>query len=194
MIQSGKFETIFRKLLFLPCLVVFLFLVSCEKPSTGKTVEKRETVSSELVSFPLVRNLRNKEGKEIEVTLVGRNMDTVTFVRVSDSLRFTTPIETFSSIDQEFLKTLPLVAPPVEENNESPQDDATDENRFSSFVEARKKRIEEILDEIRDIDGKVRSLATQTNKRNKLLKEKDKLRKEIATLEVEISEFQEFQK
>jgi len=194
MIRSGKFEAVFGKLFFLSCLVVLLLSTSCEKPSTAEVVEKKEVVSAEVISFPLVRNLRNKEGKEIEVTLVGRGMDTVTFVRASDSRRFTTPIETFASIDQEFLNTLPLVAPPPEVNKEDPKEDATDGKRFSSFVEAREEKIEEMLDEIRAIDRKVKSLSTQTSKRNQLLRAKDKLRKEIATLEVEIIEFQEFLK
>ena len=194
MIRSGKFEAVFGKLFFLPCLAVLLLSTSCEKPSTAEVVEKKEVVSAEVISFPLVRNLRNKEGKEIEVTLVGRGMDTVTFVRASDSRRFTTPIETFASIDQEFLNTLPLVAPPPEENKEDPKNESTDGKRFSSFVEAREEKIEEMLDEIRAIDRKVKSLSTQTSKRTQLLRAKDKLRKEIATLEVEIIEFQEFLK
>ncbi|MEM9017488.1 MAG: hypothetical protein AAGC68_10780, partial [Verrucomicrobiota bacterium] len=68
------------------------------------------TVEDQAPAIPTERVLTDKQGRQIEARIIGRNLETLTIVRLSDSKQFELPIERLSPVDQTFAKELPLVA------------------------------------------------------------------------------------
>lgn len=61
--------------------------------------------------YPFQRVITNAEGKQIEVTVVGRTQGALLFTRAGEDQRYDYPIADLSSKDRRFAESLPIHAP-----------------------------------------------------------------------------------
>lgn len=160
--------------LLIPTFGSVLVLSSCFPPP-----ERQETVSQGL-SEP--RTIVDNQGRSLEVTIIGRAADSVTFVRATDQKRFTIPVTNLSKEDQTFVAGLPL-APPPPDKQPSPDEDSKNASGPLGFALDRKK---EILKKIDLIDKEIPKFSKAPSKLSSLNRERDKLADELNAVEMEI--------
>lgn len=107
----------------------------------------------ELPSFfgpkiPVERILIDGSGRELAVEIIGRDQDSITFVRKRDSGRFSYPIERLSPKDAAFARKLPLVQPPRAKDAKTSSRGAVSIDPEIDLVE---RRLAEVGEELSDL-------------------------------------------
>lgn len=91
----------------------------------------REQPAPSIPKYPILRSLKNAEGKSVSSYIIGRTGNTIYVTRRRDDERFEVEIDKLSDVDREFAKRLPERSPPPLETE-------------SDYVEIRAKLIEEL--------------------------------------------------
>ncbi len=118
--------------------LLFLLPQGCEKLGFTK-VEKVEQRQS--LTFPVSRSIKDVEGRELDVDILGRSSDDIVIERKSDGKRFKLPIDRLSDTDRAFVKTLPIKSAPQPQTAVA---EATVQSAVPRYIEARLSDIEEI--------------------------------------------------
>jgi len=139
----------------------------------GEAGRKTEALAA---SYPLETELTNKEGKVIEVTIIGRTAKEVIFTRKGEDKEVTFPLAKLSKADRRRVGAMPV--------GTGPRPDPP-------YVASRKNALEDIRRRIREIEGELAGssiINTTANMQAKNLKIKE-LKREIALLEQQISNY-----
>ncbi len=155
------------------------FLLSSCFPSLETQEDAQETESKHL---SVSRSIVDAQGRSLEVTIIGRSADSITFVRASDQQRFTIPVTNLSKEDQTFVAGLPMAAPPPDKQS-SPDEELRNASGPLGFALDRKK---EILKKIDLIDKEIPKFPKAPSKVNSLNRERGKLEDELIAVETEI--------
>ncbi len=170
-------------------LALVFLLTACEK---SQTHPKKETIADpprEEVEVPLTLperiTLTDKLGRSLEVKIVGRNSDEVSFLRLSDNKYFRWKIAQLSKTDQQIVGKLPMIDGPSDSVS------AVDSHLY---VENRKKEIVRMNKEIELLENELPGL--KENAKMGISPRVKGLEKQIATkrekvvqIEAEIEKF-----
>lgn len=146
-----------------------LFFCNCGQPELSGPDELPSDKQGPTI--PARRVIADRSGRDITVDIVGRDERTITVVRIPDETRFTIPIDRLSTSDSEFVRQLPLTAPP-------PPTPPRVDTRTAP------KRTEELIDpEVRILTRRIEDIDT----------EREKLEDELRTLDAGTIKFRSLQ-
>jgi hypothetical protein len=128
--------------------------------------------------LPVNRTITDSKGRRLEVEIIGRSAESVTFIRESDRERFTVPVSNLSKEDQVFVAGLSMTSPEPPSDQESSSDDGP-----LGFEIARRNAILEDLDLI---SKEIPKHSKAPSKVNSLNREKERLNLELNAVNEEI--------
>lgn len=165
--------------------------MACERSQTSfNRNEAPSTINKEVAApapttLPERITLTDKLGRTLDVKIIGRDTDEISFIRLSDNKPFQWKITQLSTTDQEIIGKLPMIAGPSTSF-------ATVDKHL--YVENRKKEIVRINSEIELLEKELPSMMENATKgispRVKGVERQIATKKEIvAKMEAEIENF-----
>ena len=138
------------------------------------------------IDFPVRWTLTDLQGRQIEATIIGRGVSSVTLVREKDGRRYDFPLENLSSPDRLRVDALPLRAAPA------PGPEAAGPpvvEIVSGATRMKRSALAAVQEELRETgrllsesESAIKSRSLQS-KMDKLIQEEQKLTAELAELE-----------
>jgi|GEM_PF-2954150 len=139
-------------------------------------------------SLPLDRTLTNESGKTLEVTVIGRDADSVTIIRKADGMRFVYSINSLSKKDRDFANSLPLTPAPEKGASGSREKDPYVARREDRIKELEKRR-KSLGSSFLKAEGSQKKELERAMKDGTLLKEAKRLESEIEELRQSIEDY-----
>lgn len=176
-----------------PWIAIVILLSSCglEPPKLrekeAKQVEETPTppVSEEAEPEkpkPIPRMLTDKEGRQIDATIIGHAPGYLTIIRSLDNQRFELAVVNLSEQDQAYVRSLPMFDPPSasDEPETEPEEKEHSINNFQqSRIDAIEEEIDQLKEELKNYERKTIKWRTVTSEIERLEAEKQKLLAEL---------------
>lgn len=171
-------------------VVVSVLFVGCEKAKLREdaSVEIQEIVTEK--SFPFFRDLTDAQGRVVEAEVLGRDQQSVIFVRWSDKKRFTVPIASLSQADQTYLLSIPMAEPRPTGSFEMDGGGSGDKFENKGYVAILEGRIEDKRKKLSEAIEIQRESARNSIAHRTATSTIHKLEKEITEIESEIEDAQ----
>lgn len=164
---------------------ILLGLSGCSKPELAEPEEEPVTAEPviEVVRLPVDRVLQDQEGRSIDATIIGREMETITIIRKSDSRRFDYPIAQLSEEDRQFVTELKLHSAPKERPAK------TEPEKEDPYVQSRLDQIERLRLKLKDLEEHLKENSTNQIIVRAYHRDVEKINEEILVIQDQISDF-----
>jgi len=156
---------------------VFIIAVGCGFlfSSCYPTSKTQDPGSQKL---PVNHTITDSRGRRLEVEIIGRSSDAVTFIRKSDHQRFTVPVASLSKEDQTFIAGLSMTAAA----NPSDKELSSSSGPLGFEIDRRKR----ILEDLDFISKEIPKYSKAPSKVNALNRERERLNLELSAVDEKI--------
>lgn len=151
-----------------------LILASALCPACGDLVEPGRNKAEDIPNgFPFIWTLTDAGGRTIQAKIIGRDPQSLTIIRLSDSARFQLAFDRLSERDRKRAEQLPIKTAPKEEEG---------------ILKLRRHALEELREEIRETESEYDNAQTSLESRGhasrliRLRATEDELLREIQEL------------
>ena len=131
-----------------------------------------------VLSIPSRQIIKDAKGRSLAVEIIGKDSESITFIRESDQKRYTYPLSQLSKSDQEAFTSFPNQEPP-EEIVEKP-----------AFITNREKEIEKLESELRSVREKAYSPKIGPKAESRFDEQIQEIENEITKLRAAITDYE----
>ncbi len=166
--------------------------VSCEQPvveqvGSPSEIEDQRTPAPAVVHLPVDRIITDNQGRELDVTIVGKSDTEITFNRKSDGREYSLSIGSLSNSDRAFLSN--VIAREVEKSEPDARPDEIDPAR--TRLDNLEQAISRVNDEIEVLRLKMTGLSSNSPRARGYQKEISRLHSEIVDLKVQMKRIEQ---
>lgn len=148
-----------------------------DPPQATESVEATPTVDR----LPVNRTIRDINGRELKVRIIGRANTIVRMTRLDDNYKFDFPVAQLSQEDRRFVLQFPeSVLSPITQDTPEP---AKKDSGEAPYIKTRKEEIERIIKEIQELTAELRAIEPGTSRARTQQKKIDAKEMEIVHLE-----------
>ncbi|MAS94737.1 MAG: hypothetical protein CMO55_16180 [Verrucomicrobiales bacterium] len=166
-----------RTAYYLFIVSISLFLSSCDNPQLAELLGSNKR-------FPIKRTLTDKNGREMEASIVGRSENSLNIIRIDDRKSFVLPINRLSEEDQTFARSLPLGSSGMVSTSGNNNTLSAD-SRTSHTIELNNKEIENLQRQYKELNIELQRYGYGTMKRRSTERRMAELQAEIDGLRAE---------
>ena len=127
------------------------------------TPEREDMKNNEPLTLPVNRVFRDKEGRELDAQVIGRNSLNLTVIRQADGTRFDLPIDSLSVEDQAWARTLAFQAAPAHRQMQEGVAEVVEE---PPYITSRLEQIARLEEKIRRLEVETKNTANAMIKRS----------------------------